>query len=82
MGKVAERYDVNAYRRAVARGCDVAGIDRWSPNQLRHTAATRIRQEFGIEAAQAVLGHRLLETTQVYAESNRLRAREAMERIG
>lgn len=65
-----------------ARGCEAADIDKWSPNQLRHSAATRIRKEMGLEAAQAVLGHRLIETTQVYAEVGRARARDAMERLG
>jgi integrase len=30
----------------------------WSPHQLRHSAATIIRRQFGLEAAQAALGHR------------------------
>lgn len=77
-----ECYDTNSYRRAIDRGCVAAGISKWSPNQLRHAAATRIRKEMGIEAAQAVLGHRQLETTQVYAEVNHARAVEAMERLG
>ena len=77
-----ECYDSNSYRRAIARGCESAGIPSWSPNQLRHSAATRIRKEMGIEVAQAVLGHRQLETTQVYAEVNQARAVEAMERLG
>jgi integrase len=75
-------YDTNSYRRAIARGCAAAGVAAWSPNQLRHAAATRIRKEMGIEAAQAVLGHRQLETTQVYAEVNQARAVEVMERLG
>jgi len=40
----------------------------WSPNQLRHTAATQIRQRFGLEAAQATLGHSAADVTQLYAE--------------
>ncbi len=75
-------YDTHSYRRAIARGCAKAGIPAWSPNQLRHAAATRIRKELGIEVAQAVLGHRLLETTQVYAEVSVQRAIDAMERLG
>ncbi|MGE3172486.1 MAG: hypothetical protein AB7O97_07645 [Planctomycetota bacterium] len=39
-------------------------------------------REMGIKVAQAVLGHRLVETTQVYAEVSQWRAIEAMERIG
>ncbi|MGK0433575.1 MAG: integrase [Planctomycetota bacterium] len=79
---IRDCYDTASYRRAVARACGKAGVARWSPNQLRHSAATRIRKEFGIESAQAVLGHRNLETTQVYAEVNQQRAVEAMERFG
>lgn len=77
-----DSYDTASYRRAVARGCEKAGIAVWSPNQLRHAAATRIRKEMGVEVAQAVLGHRKLETTQVYAEVNLQRAVDAMERLG
>jgi len=41
---------------------------RWSPNQLRHTFATSIRERFGLEAAQVLLGHARADVTQVYAE--------------
>lgn len=41
----------------------------WSPNQLRHTRATELREQFGIEAAQVVLGHSDPKTTLVYAEA-------------
>lgn len=75
-------YDASSYRRAVARGCELAGVPAWSPNQLRHAAATRIRRELGLEAAQAVLGHRFVETTQVYAEVSQRRAVEAMASLG
>src|SRR5262249_6539691 len=39
---------------------------RWAPNQLRHAAATEIRREFGLEAAQVALGHSQANVTQVY----------------
>jgi integrase len=80
--RLRDTYDSASYRRAVDRACKAAGIASWSPNQLRHSAATRIRKELGLEVAQAVLGHRQLETTQVYAEINVARAVEAMERLG
>ena len=32
-------------------------IPHWHPNQLRHNAATRLRREFGLDMARAVLGH-------------------------
>ena len=31
--------------------CDAAGVPRWHPHRLRHSAATELRKEFGIEAA-------------------------------
>lgn len=66
--------DVAAYRRAVARACRRAGVEPWSPNQLRHTAATRIRKEWGLEAAQIILGHAKADVTQVYAERDEEKA--------
>ena len=55
---------------------------RWSPNRLRHAAATEIRQRFGLEAAQVVLGHSKADVTQIYAERDLLRAIEVARRIG
>ena len=58
-------YTNDSYRRAVHRGVDVANkarkkeadtngtevelLPRWSPNQLRHTAATEIRKLYGMK---------------------------------
>ncbi len=55
---------------------------RWSPNQLRHSAATEIRKRFGLEAAQVVLGHSSADVTQVYAERDLLRGFEVAREIG
>jgi integrase len=63
-----DRYNTGAYQHAVARACRRAGIEPWSPNQLRHTFATQVRRSDGLEAAQVALGHARLTTTQVYAE--------------
>ena len=43
---------------------------RWHPNQLRHTFATRVRKQHGLEAAQVLLGHSRADVTQIYAERN------------
>lgn len=55
---------------------------RWSPLQLRHTAATRIRRDKGLEASQAVLGHARADVTQVYAERLDDLAREIAKSSG
>jgi integrase len=55
---------------------------RWHPHQLRHTKATEIRREAGLDAARAVLGHRSPAVTEVYAELDMGKAAEVMERLG
>jgi integrase len=72
--------DLTEDKRAELRAWQKA--NRWHPHQLRHTVATRIRRKFGLESAQAVLGHSELGTTQVYAERNLDAAREVMRQIG
>lgn len=57
-------------------------VPAWSPNQLRHSAATEIRRQFGLEAAQTVLGHAKADITQVYAERDLTLAAEVMRKIG
>jgi integrase len=63
-----ERYDVPAYNRAIDYGCRKADVPKFGTHQLRHNAATLLRQQFGLDVAKAVLGHSTLTTTQVYAE--------------
>ena len=65
-----DKYSTASYDRAVRNGCRKAQVERWTPNQLRHTYATYIRREHGLEAAQTLLGHSSLDVTQVYAEQD------------
>lgn len=56
---------------------------RWHPHQLRHNAATHLRREFGLEAAQLALGHASAAITDaVYAERDQARVIDIMRRIG
>jgi len=56
---------------------------RFHPYQLRHTAATLIRREFGLEAAQLALGHASATITDaVYAERDAGKVIEVMRRVG
>ena len=77
-----EQYDTAAYRRAIHRACERAGIEKWSPNQLRHLRAGEIKERLGIEVAGAVLGHRHLKTTEVYADRKLRQAIEAARLLG
>lgn len=80
--RVGTAYDAKGYALAIRRLCAEHGIPHWSPNQLRHSYATRVRQHFGLEAAQIMLGHARADVTQLYAERDLSRAREVVERIG
>jgi integrase len=75
-------YSTASYRQAVVRACDRAGVVRWCPLQLRHAAATRLREELGVEVARAVLGHRRLSTTELYTDVDTGRAIAAMQQLG
>lgn len=75
-------YTTQSYRQAIQRACDKLELPHWSPNQLRHNAATRIRAEFSLEAAQVFLGHSKLETTQVYAETQESAALDVAAKFG
>lgn len=57
-------------------------IPRWHPHQLRHNAATNLRRQYGLEAAQVILGHRTLSVTEIYAEKNVSAAMKIMAEVG
>jgi integrase len=77
-----DHYDDESYCQAVERACKKAGVPKWTPGRLRHNAGTKVRALFGAEAAQVVLGHQNLSTTEIYAEKNRGQYEEIMKKIG
>jgi integrase len=77
-----ECYTVASYRRVIERGCAKAEVPAWHPHQLRHTFATIVRREFGLDAARAVLGHRSPIVTEVYAELDQMKAAEVLRKLG
>lgn len=88
-GRKAERWETNPeYRARLIRDGLAAELDqwrkdhRWAPNQLRHTYATRVRREHGLEVAQVMLGHSKADTTQVYAERDMQKGIETARQIG
>ncbi len=71
--RLRDHYSTGSYSQAVSRAFDIAEkngvkINKWSPNQLRHSIATEIRQSLGQQKAQLWLGHLHLSTTDIYAE--------------
>lgn len=59
-----------------------AGVPVCTPHRLRHNAATRIRKEHGLEAAQVIFGHARADVTQLYAEIDTQRAIQVIGVIG
>jgi integrase len=87
-GKKGKRWETDAELRARLGPDGWAELQRWQdahrwhPHQLRHNAATRLRKEFGLEAAQVILGHKTLSVTEVYAEKNVAAAVRIMAQVG
>ena len=77
-----DHYTTDSYRRAIHRACGKAGVLRWSPNQLRHNAATHLRKEFDVDVARIILGHQSPAVTEIYAERDMAKAAEVMMKIG
>lgn len=63
-----QRVRHNRVDRAVAKVARAAGVGHVSPHQLRHTLATQaINRGMSLEAIAALLGHRSMRMTMVYA---------------
>ena len=77
-----EQYGKRSYEQAIARACKRAGVAHWTPNQLRHSCATKVRSIYGAEGAAAVLGNSLGMVVEIYAESNFKLAVKIMGEIG
>ncbi len=75
-------YRVDSYRTAIQRACKKVDIPKWSPNQLRHYHATRVRARYGLEAVQAVLDHANANTSEIYAERDLRLAAKVQREIG
>ena len=93
-----ERYDAKSYRKAITyaikaankaiieaarkKGTKPKTVPEWTPHQLRHTALTRARKEFGLEASSTFGGHRNMNVTEIYAEKNMALADKVAMRLG
>lgn len=76
-------YTAEGYSAAVQRACRRAGVKPWCPYQLRHLARLTVTQEFGLEAARAVLGHSSVSMTAQYSRQIDIATiAEVMRKIG
>lgn len=90
--RARDHYDSRTYQKAISTGIDNCNADRkkrkmdpvpyWTPHQIRHAKATEVRAVYGLEAAQAALGHSSIDATQIYAEQNLELARRVALDLG
>jgi integrase len=80
--RLGDHYSRNAYRQAIRRACQKAGVPKWNPNQLRHLWATEVRAKFGLEASRVTLGHSKSDTTEDYAQRDLELAARVVREVG
>jgi integrase len=79
-----EFYNKDSYRNAVGHAIakgnkvlpDNEKIPHWCPYQIRHTAATAMEQESGLDEAQALLDHSSAQTTKRYSHARLQKMKE------
>ncbi len=59
----------NKFHKHLREACDKAGVERFCPYAFRHKVAQEIRDNYGVEAASAMLGHKQINTTELYAKN-------------
>lgn len=70
------------FGKVVKAACIKAGVKPFTPHWLRHTVATRLADEMGVEAAQRLLGHAGRAMTEHYTRAAEKVAIEASRRLG
>ena len=66
MIKPGKEYTAQTLNVAVRRACKRAGVERFTPYDLRRTAATRVRATLSKDDARLLLGHVSVDTTNIY----------------
>lgn len=72
-------WNKDSYRIAITRAAKAAKAVHWTPYSIRHTTAQAVRDAFGPEGVQALLGHSRLSTGEIYAKASEKKAAEAAE---
>ena len=66
MIKPRKYYDSESLCKACKRGCIRAGVEVFTPYDIRRTVATNTRATLGKEEAGTLLGHADTRTTNIY----------------
>lgn len=76
------RLSVRAVQRSFARYVSAVGFTkRLTVHSLRHSFATALTREVGIEIVSKLMDHASIATTQIYAHVNSSQARSAVDRL-
>lgn len=78
--KAADTTEAKKKRQAARRAWREENV--WSPHQLRHTFATNVRREAGLDMARQLLGHRTAKISEEYAERDARQAELIASKIG
>ena len=85
--QIGEFYDRDSYRRAIKYAIDKGNrrgqqIKHWSPYLLRNSGETAIELEYGLDEAQAQLGHTSANMTKRYSGAQlKIREELALKRV-
>lgn len=77
-----KHYTSGTYYTAVRDAVAKAKVEPWTPHQLRHSKGHAIREKYGIEAAQSILGHDSLDATKIYSARRVELARQVARETG
>ena len=75
-------YTPQSLAHAVTAAAKKAKVAHWHPYQLRHSYATKVRKQHGLEAAGAALGHTRMSATEIYGERDEQLAVSVAAKIG
>ena len=75
----SELFTADKFYKHMERACRLAGIENFCPYSFRHKVGQEVRDQFGIEAASAILGHKQLNTTEIYAKKAAVLAQNVSE---
>jgi integrase len=84
---VGDRYTTAAFGKAVRyaqlrAGAAGVALTHWTPYQLRHARADSLRTAEGLDVVAAVLGHKDITTSQLYAQLDAAKAIAAAAKYG
>lgn len=75
-------YTPTSYRQAVKRACERAGVQPFTPNQVRHSAVTWVSETIADhDAAQLLAGHSHAATTEIYRDATTGRLLELASKV-